>query len=57
VLPRDKQLCNNRRHDYFIAYRVYLPKQIPTGSYTLQLTVEDVKGKKSNQASIDFRIR
>jgi hypothetical protein len=57
VLPRDKQLCRNRRRDYFIAYRLYLPDDIRPGAYTLRLTIEDVKGKKSNQASIDFRIR
>jgi hypothetical protein len=57
VLPRDKQLCRNRRRDYFIAYRLYLPDDIRPGEYSLRLTIEDVKGKKSNQAAIDFRIR
>lgn len=57
VLPRDRQLCNNRRRDYFIAYKFFLPKEISPGSYTLRLTMEDIKGKKSNQSSIDFKIR
>jgi hypothetical protein len=57
ALPLDKQLCNNRRRDYFIAYRLFIPKDVPAGSYTLRLTVEDVKGKKSSQSSIDFKIR
>ncbi|MFV1965656.1 MAG: hypothetical protein ACC628_09560, partial [Pirellulaceae bacterium] len=57
ALPSDKQLCNNRRRDYFIAYPLSLPGDIPPGSYTLQLTIEDVIGKKSNLATIDFRIR
>lgn len=57
VLPCDQQLCNNRRRDYFIAYRLYMPKQIAPGAYTLRLTIEDVKGKKSNQGSLDFRIK
>jgi hypothetical protein len=57
ALPLDKQLCNNRRRDYFIAYRLFIPKDVPAGSYTLRLTVEDVKGKKSSQSSIDFKVR
>ena len=57
VLPIDKQVSNNRRRDYFIAYLITMPSQITPGSYRLQLTVEDVIGKKSNHAAIDFRIR
>jgi hypothetical protein len=56
-LPLDKQLGNNRRRDYYVSYSIHLPTDIAKGSYTLQLTVEDVKGQKSSQASIDFRIR
>ncbi|MCA9144251.1 MAG: hypothetical protein H6823_25810 [Planctomycetaceae bacterium] len=57
VLPVDKQVSNNRRRDYFIAYLITMPSQIASGSYRLQLTVEDVIGKKSNHAAIDFRIQ
>jgi hypothetical protein len=57
VLPSDRQLCNNRRRDYFIAYPLAMPSDLPDGTYTLQLTIEDVIGKKSNLATIDFRIR
>ena len=57
VLPRDKQLCNNRRRDYFIAYKFFLPKEITPGNYSLRLTIEDIKGKKSNQSSVEFKIR
>ncbi len=57
VLPLDKQQCDNRRRDYFIAYRLWLPQDIPSGGYSLVLTIEDVKGNKSNQATVDFRIR
>ena len=55
-LPLDKQICRNRRRDYFIAYRVYMPKNIPPGPYRLQLTIEDIRGQKFGQASIDFEI-
>ncbi|MDA1052219.1 MAG: hypothetical protein O3C40_17315 [Planctomycetota bacterium] len=57
VLPVDKQVSNNRRRDYFIAYLLTMPTQIAPGSYRLNLTVEDVIGKKSNHAAVDFRIQ
>ena len=57
VLPVDKQVSTNRRRDYFIAYLITLPSQIAPGSYRLRLTVEDVIGKKSNHAAVDFRVQ
>ena len=57
ALPVDKNRCDNHRRDYFITYTFYLPKDIRPGSYTLQLTVEDLKGHKSNQGSLEFRVR
>jgi hypothetical protein len=56
-LPLDKQFSMNRRHDYFIAYRVYMPKDIKRGHYLMQLTIEDLKGNKSNHATLEFWIR
>ncbi|MBW3597289.1 MAG: hypothetical protein KY475_08445 [Planctomycetes bacterium] len=56
VFPPEKELCRNRRRDYFVPYRVYLPKRIAPGQYTLQLTVEDLKGQKFGQAPIRFTI-
>jgi hypothetical protein len=56
-LPVVKEECRNRRHDYFIAYELLVPKDLPAGKYALQLVVEDVKGQKSSQASIDFSVR
>ena len=57
VLPVDKQVSNNRRRDYFIPHLMKMPAQIDSGAYRLRLTVEDVIGKKSNHATIDFRIK
>jgi hypothetical protein len=48
--------CRNPRRDYFLRYFVYLPKQIPGGNYTLQLTIEDTLGRKAGQASVPFEI-
>ncbi|WP_145342344.1 hypothetical protein [Rosistilla ulvae] len=56
VLPADKQSCNNYRRDYFIAYRLYLPKQLAPGPHRIQLTIEDLKGKKFGQSTLDFEI-
>jgi hypothetical protein len=56
VFSPEKELCRNRRRDYFVPYRIYLPKRIDPGPYTLQLTVEDLKGQKFGQAPIRFTI-
>ncbi|WP_153556956.1 hypothetical protein [Roseimaritima sediminicola] len=56
VLPADRQVCNNYRRDYFIAYRLHLPSQLAEGQYRMELTMEDLKGEKYGQASIDFEI-
>ena len=56
VLPADKQSCNNFRRDYFIAYRLYLPKQLKPGPHRVQLTIEDLKGKKYGQSVLDFDV-
>lgn len=57
VLPADKQVSRNYLRDYFIAYQMYLPKQLTDGRYRLELTMEDVEGKKYGQASLPFEIR
>jgi hypothetical protein len=56
VFPPEKEVCRNRRRDYFVPFRMYLPKRIDSGSYTLQLTVEDLKGRRFGQASTRFAI-
>jgi hypothetical protein len=57
LLPIDSHICRNRRRDYFIAYRIYMPQSISAGSYTLRLTIEDIKGKKFGQSDIQFQIQ
>ena len=49
--------CRNLRHDFFLAYRLSLPKRIYPGKHTLQLTLVDQKSQKIGQASIDFEVR
>ena len=57
LLPVDQQRSRNRLRDYFVAYQMNLPKQLPPGTYRLQLTVEDLIGKKYGQSNIPFEIR
>ncbi|GIW93856.1 MAG: hypothetical protein KatS3mg110_1897 [Pirellulaceae bacterium] len=49
-LPLDKQTCRNIRTDYFLPYRIFLPKNLAGGSYKIQVTIEDKKGKKYGQS-------
>jgi len=57
ILPVDRNRCRNHRRDYFIPYLLYMPTKIQSGSYTLELVIEDKKGNKFGNAVIDFRIR
>ncbi len=56
LLPADKQVSANYLRDYFIAYQMHLPAQMTAGTYRLQLTMEDVNGKKYGQSSIPYEI-
>jgi hypothetical protein len=57
LLPADQQVSANYLRDYFIAYQMHLPEQIAPGKYRLQLTMEDVNGKKYGQSSIPLEIK
>ncbi len=53
----EKEICRNRRRDFFIPYRIYMPDTQP-GQYNLQLTIKDVKSQRSGQsAPISFAIK
>jgi hypothetical protein len=56
LLPMDSHICRNQRRDYFIAYRIYMPQNIEPGRYQLKLIVEDLKGRKFGQSTLDFQI-
>jgi len=51
-----EEYCQNPRRDYFIGYRLHLPKQIAPGRYTMQLSINDLQSKKSGQASLEFDV-
>lgn len=48
-------VCRNRRHDYFVAYKTWMP-QLNPGRYTLELLVEDAIAGKIGTSTIDFEI-
>ncbi len=56
LLPTDRQVSNNYLRDYFIAYQMFLPKELAAGKYRMQLTIEDLTGKKYGQATIAFEM-
>ncbi len=56
LLPQEDDICKRPRRDYFFVYRIFMPKTIAPGAYQLRLTIEDMKGKKYGQSSLDFQI-
>ena len=56
LLSEDADICRHQRRDYFIAYRIYMPETVEPGRYQLRLTIEDMKGRKFGQSSLDFQI-
>lgn len=51
-----EEYCQNPRRDYFVRYRLHLPKGITSGRYRLQLTIEDTLGAKSGVSNIEFTV-
>ncbi len=56
-LNTTEEYCRNPRRDFFVGYRLHLPKRIYAGKHTLQLTLEDLKSQKIGQASVDFTVK
>jgi hypothetical protein len=52
-----EDLCQNQRRDFFIGYHLHWPKDIAPGKYALRLSIEDLKGQRTGQASIEFSIK
>ncbi|PQO41285.1 hypothetical protein C5Y96_00820 [Blastopirellula marina] len=55
--PEVKDSCRVRRRDFYVPYRLYMPENIPAGTYRLELTVRDSAADKFGQASIEFQIK
>ncbi len=56
LLPGDQQVSANYLRDYFIAYQMLIPQELPAGTYKLRLTMEDRNGKKYGNSDIPFEI-
>ncbi|MDB4422993.1 hypothetical protein N9018_00120 [Rhodopirellula sp.] len=56
LLPADQQVSSNYLRDYFIAYQMLIPQELPAGTYKLRLTMEDRNGKKYGNSDIPFEI-
>ena len=56
ILPEEADFCKSMRRDYFFVYRIYTPPNIAPGRYQLRLTIEDMKGNKFGQTSLDMQI-
>ncbi len=49
--------CRSRRQDYFVASRMYLPKNLKPGVYTLTLSVTDLESEKLGETAVTFEIK
>lgn len=56
VFPLDVEECGTWRRDFFFAWKMYMPRNIRPGQYTLQLTIEDTQGAKFGQSTIGFTV-
>lgn len=56
LLPGDQQISANYLRDYFIAYQMLIPQELPAGTYKLRLTMEDRNGKKYGNSDIPFEV-
>jgi len=55
--PKAEEYCQSRRRDFFVAFKLRMPKNIAHGHYTLRLNIEDLVGRKQGWAAIDFSIK
>ncbi len=51
-----EDVCRRRRHDYYVNYRVDLPRSLPPGSYILRLIQTDLVANRSTAAEIPLMI-
>ncbi len=55
-LGAGEDVCRRRRHDYYVNYRVDLPKSLAPGSYDLRLTQTDLLANRSTSAEMPLNI-
>ena len=57
ALPTEPEVCEHRRRDHFLVYKIFMPASIENGKYELQLTMEDLHGNKFAVSKSEFEIR
>jgi hypothetical protein len=61
VVRRDfaatEEYCKSARRDFFVSYRLRLPRQIAPGKFLLRLMIQDAISQKNGQASIEFAVK
>jgi hypothetical protein len=51
-----EDVCGSRRHDFYVNYRVDLPKTLPPGSYHLRLRQTDLVANRTTSGELSFEI-
>ena len=51
-----EETCRRRRRDYYVAYRLVLPRPLPPGDYRFRLTVKDLTADRSASREVSFAI-
>jgi hypothetical protein len=51
-----EDVCGSRRHDFYVNYRVDLPRTLAPGSYRLRLTQTDMIADRTTSAELPFEI-
>ncbi len=56
TLGAAEETCRRRRRDYYIAYRLVLPRSLPPGEYKLRLTEKDLLADRTATREVGFAI-
>jgi hypothetical protein len=51
-----EETCRRRRRDYYVAYKLCLPRPLGPGEYRLRLTTRDVTSDRSATREVSFAI-
>jgi hypothetical protein len=54
TLATAEETCRKRRRDYFIAYKLVLPKPLTPGDYKIRLTEKDLTSDRTTTREVTF---
>ncbi len=55
-LSTAEETCRRRRRDYYIAYKLVLPRPLPPGDYRIRVTEKDLTADRSATREVSFAI-